>query len=53
MQIVVKPQGNGYVAHVENNAAISGYGKTPEEAIGNLIFTHQDQFRLSVSLEPS
>ena len=52
MQITVKPQGDGYVAHVEGNAEISGIGKTPNEAVGNLISENQDAFKISVSYEP-
>lgn len=52
MQIAVKPQGGGYVAHVEGNAEISGKGNTPDEAVGNLISQNQEAFKLSVSYEP-
>lgn len=50
MKIVVTKRTDDWHACLENNTAIWACGKSLDEAIGDLIRTHQDVFKIEVQL---
>lgn len=48
MKIVVTKRSDDYHACLDGHPEIWGCGKTPNEAIGNLITAHADTFRIDV-----
>ena len=56
--IVVSPRpqrgvATSYHACVEGKTELCGWGKTPDEAVGNLIRTHSEQLNLSIKDGPA
>ena len=49
--VVVVKRSNDWQAYLIENTAIWGCGKSPDEAIGNLICSHQDTFHISVEVK--
>jgi predicted RNase H-like HicB family nuclease len=48
MKIVVTKRSEDYHACLDGHPEIWGCGKTPNEAIGNLISAHTDTFKIEV-----
>ena len=50
MEIITEPSDNCYIARIVGIDTVIGKGSTPEEAIGNLVYQHQDKFGIKVTM---